>query len=191
MKLIGISGGAGSGKSTLAKELKKELLSQSITASIIHLDSYYYKDGVQGHYIIGKRNGKRFLDMNHPDSIDITTVQKSIDTIDTDLTILEGLFPICIQSLAEQLDTSIYIDVPADIRLGRKIIRKLEEKNTAPQVVFENYLDTVRDRHFKFIEPFKDKADLITDGTLNTKEQVTQCLAAIKNRSSDFPNSRF
>jgi len=174
--LIGIYGGAGAGKSTLAKYLKSEFQSQSKTVSVIHLDDYYYQDNICGQYLIGKRNGKRFLDANHPDSIDSNAIQELIDDNNSAIIILEGLFPLCIQSLAKQLHTSIYIDTPADIRLGRKIVRKLEEQNTPPQVVFENYIDTVRDRHYEFIEPCKDKADLVIDGLLNTNNQVTLTL---------------
>ncbi len=176
MKIIGISGGAGAGKSTFAELLKKEYLLRFKTVSIIHLDSYYYTDDIQGHYIIAKSSKKRFLDMNHPGSVDVASVQKVINQTSTDFLIIEGLFPLCIPSISKQLDLSIYIDVAADIRLGRKIIRKLEEQQTLPEIVFRNYLDTVRDRHFEFIEPCKDMADLVLDGTIANSENIEVCL---------------
>lgn len=170
MILISISGGAGAGKSTLAEALKTAYESTSKTTSIIPLDSYYHSDGIHGQYIV--RNEQRFLDMNHPDSIDIDNVQDLIATADSDILIIEGLFPLAISTIRQRLALSIYIDVPADIRLGRKIIRKLEEQQIPPQIVFRNYLDTVRGRHFEFIEPCKEFADILIDGTTDTETQV-------------------
>lgn len=174
MKIIGIAGGAGSGKTTLARALKAKFEDEGKTADIISLDAFYFADGINGRYLIGKTNGKRFLDANHPDSINQQAVQKEIDKITTDSLIIEGLFTLILPNIFSQLDLSIYLDTPADIRLGRKIIRKFNEKQTPPNIVFRNYLESVRDRHYEFIEPSQTKATHIINGTQETSKQISQ-----------------
>jgi len=172
MKIIGIAGGAGAGKTTLAKALQAHFSDGRQTAKILSLDNYYFNDGIGGRYIIGKTNGQRFLDANHPESIDPSAVAQAIAAIEADVLIIEGLFPLLVSEVRKRLDWSVYVDVPADIRLGRKIIRKLNEMQMPPEIVFRNYLETVRSRHFEFIEPCKTQADCVIDGTQQTVEQL-------------------
>ena len=63
--------------------------------------------------------------------------------------------------LRELLDLKIYVDVPLDICLSRRLRRDIEERGRSLSSVLSQYHETVRPMFFEFIDPSKDHADII------------------------------
>jgi uridine kinase len=55
----------------------------------------------------------------------------------------------------------VYVDADADDRLGRVILRDINERGRSVIQVLERYEKTVKPMHLQFIEPTKRYADII------------------------------
>ena len=75
--------------------------------------------------------------------------------------ILEGILILHIPELRELLDLKLYVDVPMDICLARRLRRDMVERDRSLDSVLQQYDTTVRPMFFQFIEPSKRHADVI------------------------------
>ncbi len=165
--VLAVAGGTASGKSTLAEALA---LHYPQTVGLIHLDDFY----VPAHDpLLGVRTlsatGAEILDWNHPGSIDETAVAAAIDAAATGgrhrLVVVEGLFALTLAAVTKRATWRVYVDTPDDIRLARKILRKIEVQRQDPRVSLLNYLASGRERHAAHVAPSRAVADLVVDGT--------------------------
>ena len=78
---------------------------------------------------------------------------------------VEGLFALTLAAVAERATWRVYVDTPDDIRLARKILRKIEVQRQDPRVSLLNYLASGRERHAAHVAPSRAVADLVVDGT--------------------------
>ena len=67
--------------------------------------------------------------------------------------ILEGLFVLHDMRIVSRCDLSVFIDVPADERLLRRVRRDLGERRVALEETLRLYERYVRPMHEKFIQP--------------------------------------
>ena len=82
--------------------------------------------------------------------------------------VVDGILVLWDRALRERFDLKIFVDTAADIRLIRRLRRDVAERGRTPEFVIEQYLDTVRPAHERFIEPSKRHADvIIPEGGLN------------------------
>ena len=58
-------------------------------------------------------------------------------------------------------DIKLFVDTPNDIRFIRRLERDTKERGRSIDSVIDQYLNTVRPMHQIFVEPSKEKADLI------------------------------
>ncbi|MGG2463840.1 hypothetical protein ACO0M4_29290 [Streptomyces sp. RGM 3693] len=58
----------------------------------------------------------------------------------------------------------VFVDLPADLRLARKIQRKCLRDGFPLDVLLRNYLNHRRDAHERHIEPVRNDCDLVVDG---------------------------
>lgn len=81
-------------------------------------------------------DGHAVLDWNHPESIDETAVTHAIDAAllrpGVLLVVVEGLFALSLPSVVRRAAWRVYVDTPDDIRLARKILRKIEAQRQDP-----------------------------------------------------------
>ena len=178
--LIGIAGGTASGKTTVAKNLK-ELSNPNDSVSIIRLDDYY-KD--LSHLTLEER---RKLNFDHPDAYDIdlliedlkllidgkpihkpiydfktSTRCKEYELVEpSDVIIVEGILTFHYTQLVKLFDMKIFVDTPDDIRFIRRLERDVNDRGRDINHVIKQYLTTVRPMHIKYVEPTKEKADII------------------------------
>jgi uridine kinase len=75
--------------------------------------------------------------------------------------LVEGILIFSNQELVNELDMKVYVDAESDIRLIRRISRDVRERGRTADDVMEQYLETVRPMHNKFVEPSKKVADII------------------------------
>ncbi|WP_327291549.1 uridine kinase family protein [Streptomyces sp. NBC_01198] len=165
--VLAVAGGTASGKSTLAEALA---LHHPDTVGLIHLDDFYVsaQDPLRGVRTLSA-TGAETLDWNHPGSIDATAVTAAIDAAAGSgrhrLVVVEGLFALTLPAVAARAAWRVYVDTPDDIRLARKILRKIEVQRQDPIVSLRNYLAHGRESHAEYVAPSRDRADLVLDGT--------------------------
>jgi uridine kinase len=179
--VLAVAGGTASGKSTLAEALA---LHHPDTVGLIHLDDFYVPahDPLRGVRTLSA-TGAETLDWNHPGSIDETAVTAAIDAAAGSgrhrLVVVEGLFALTLPAVAARAAWRVYVDTPDDIRLARKILRKIEVQRQDPRVSLLNYLASGRERHAAHVAPSRSLADLVVDGTTDEYAMIAEVLALI------------
>lgn len=177
--VIGVCGGSGSGKSTIARNVLEVVGPENV--AYIQQDSYYY----DLHHLPAEVRAK--LNYDHLDAIDNDLLIKHIESLKNGKSIkkpiydfkthsrltqtehvparkiilLEGILVLAHKSLRHMMDIKIFVETASDIRLIRRITRDVIERGRNLESVVEQYLNTVRPMHEKFVEPCKKHADLI------------------------------
>lgn len=189
--VLAVAGGTASGKSTLAEALSLQC-PESI--ALIHLDDYYVPahDPLRGVWTVSADH-HAILDWNHPGSIDETAVTDAIDAAllraGVLLVVVEGLFALTLPSVVRRAAWRVYVDTPDDIRLARKILRKIEVQRQDPRLSLRNYLQTGRDRHAAHVAPSRAAADLIVDGTASEAEMLAVVMPLIGPALAPLPTA--
>ena len=176
--VIGIAGGTGSGKTTLTEKLKERFTSN---VSVLYHDNYYKKH-------VGMTYDERSkLNYDHPDAFDndliirdlkalregkaiqcpvydYTIHNRSDQTLEvkpTQVINVEGILIFAEPALRELMDIKIFVDTDADVRILRRVIRDVKERERTLDSVVSQYLTTVKPMHEAFVEPSKKYADVI------------------------------
>jgi len=199
--IIGIAGGTGSGKTTIAKKIKHHCGDDVLY--IAH-DSYY-KD--QSHLTMEERKKTNY---DHPDALDtfllvrhlrqlikgksiampvydFTVSNRLHETVQTDpkpVIIVEGILTFENKELRNLMDIKIYVDTDADIRLGRRIKRDVEERGRTLEYSLNQYITISRPMHLTFIEPNKKYADIIIPEGGNNKVGIRMITHLIEKTAS-------
>ena len=176
--VLGIAGGSGSGKTTLMKNLIAEFQND---VTILSHDNYYkrhdeltYEERCLINYdepaALETDLMARHLDqLRHGQAIDcpvydFTQHNRSNETIRIEprkVIIVEGILIFENQPLRDLMDIRIFVDTDADVRLCRRIKRDVNKRGRSIESVIEQYQQTVKPMHEKFVEPSKKKADII------------------------------
>lgn len=177
--VIGIAGGSGSGKTTVTKAIYEYFKGHSI---MLLEQDYYYKD--QSNLPFEQRLQTNY---DHPLAFDndllIEHLQKLLNyesiekpvydyTIHTrsqeviveepkDVIILEGILVLEDKRLRNLMDIKLYVDTDADLRIIRRMLRDIKERERTLESVVDQYISVVRPMHNQFIEPTKRYADII------------------------------
>lgn len=184
--VIGIAGGTGSGKTTLTEKIRERF---SEDVSVLYHDNYYKKH-------VGMTYEERSkLNYDHPDAFDTDlmvrdlkalrrgeTIQcpvydytihnrsdKTLEVKPTRVIIVEGILIFADAALRELMDIKIFVDTDADVRILRRLLRDVKERERTLDSVVSQYLTTVKPMHEAFVEPSKKYADVIVPaGGYNT-----------------------
>ncbi|MFF2205188.1 uridine kinase [Streptomyces sp. NPDC058145] len=174
--MLAIAGGTASGKSTLAKALA---LHRPGAVALIHLVDFYVP-AHEPHRGIRtlSATGAETLDWNHPGSVDEDAAAAALEAAATNgqhrIVVVEGLFALTtLPKVVAHATWRIYVHAPDDIRLARKLIRKIEIQHQDPLVSLRNHLLSGRDRHAQYVAPSRHRADLVLDGTMPTTALLT------------------
>ncbi len=175
--VVAIAGGTCSGKSTLTDRLEALFAPRCKTVAI-HMDAYFKKEPPT---TIAPITRKEYVEHNSPDTLELDRLYADFQRItaegsDARLVLVEGLFALYLDELRERADLKIFVDLPSDERLTRRIVKHMGWGQTYEQVT-ERYLDTVRFRHNELIEPTRWHADLIVNGVLDRAQgvEVAEC----------------
>ncbi len=173
-QIIAICGGSGSGKSTLAHKF--------VGAAIVSTDSFYKNIEDLEIFVNGK------ADFDHPSAVDLDSCAKAcqqlaqgqdvivpvydIKTCKTvgsqiipaspkKIVIVEGIFAFhC--PLSDIATLKIFIDTPIDQRMARRIRRDVDRGRSTLETIA--YSLNVEEAYSRYVEPMREKADLILMG---------------------------
>jgi uridine kinase len=177
--LVGITGGSASGKTTFLRKLIGSFAPEDIC--LISQDNYYHPREIQ------QQDEKGVTNFDLPTSIDAHSYAQDVfkisqgqsftrkeytfnnpHVIPQDLVfnpapviIVEGIFVFYFEEVARQLDLKVYIDAKEHVKLHRRIIRDKAERGYDLDDVLYRYLNHVAPTYEKYIEPYKNDADLI------------------------------
>ncbi|KAK6533026.1 hypothetical protein TWF281_007188 [Arthrobotrys megalospora] len=79
----------------------------------------------------------------------------------TDVLIVEGCYMLSEKRLVEMADIKVFVDLNADARLGRRVVRDTEDRGIPLDKVFDQYLRFGKRAFEGRIEPAKSRADVI------------------------------
>ena len=177
-----MAGGTASGKTTIASALSKRL-----NAVLIHHDRYYkdiphprgynfdepaaLESTLLAKHIRQLKEGKK-ADLPIYDFATHSRSEQTETISPSPIIIVEGILVMSVPELQTLADICVYVDAPADIRLVRRMRRDIVERGRDVEGVLSQYLFTVRPMHELHIEPCKEKASLILDGTTPVEENV-------------------
>ena len=186
MFIIGITGGTGSGKTTIVNEVIN--LFEASEVCLLSSDSYY-KNNASLDF-----NQRDKLNYDIPEAIDFDLLNKHIGLLKQEINInvpnycftthlrlekttvvepkkiliIEGILILTNKTLRDNINYSVFLDCPRDVRFQRRLDRDIKERGRNYNDVinlFETRLDIM---HSEFVEPHKTFCDLI----LNTNDNI-------------------
>ena len=181
--IIGITGASGAGKSRFAQQLYARVGRQFATGSVSILnEDCYYRDrsdltfeqrcdinydhpDAMEHDLLAShlamlRAGKRVQIPQYDHSIH-NRIPATSTLEPSRILIVEGILILHHLHLRDLLDLKLFVDVPMDICLSRRLRRDIQERGRSLDSVLSQYEQTVRPMYFEYIDPCKQHADLI------------------------------
>ena len=74
---------------------------------------------------------------------------------------MEGILIFENKQLRDLMDIKIFVDADADIRICRRIKRDVNKRGRSLESVIQQYQQTVKPMHEKYVEPSKKYADIV------------------------------
>lgn len=176
--VIGVAGGSGSGKTTLTQTLIQKF-SQDIC--VVHHDNYYkahddlpfeertklnydcpdaFETPLLAEHLRQLRQGQPVQCPTY-DYTRHTRAKETVLLIPKPVILLEGILIFAEPELSDLMDLKVFVDTDADVRLARRLLRDLEERGRSVRSVIDQWQDTVKPMHEKYVEPSKQNADII------------------------------
>lgn len=176
--IIGIAGGTGSGKTTLTHRLQ-EIFGGDV--SVVYHDNYYkrldeltYEERCKVNYDhpdsfdtdLMVEDLKRLVsgEVIHCPVYDYTIHNRSNEFVEvrpTKVVIVEGILIFEHKALRDLMDIKIFVDTDADVRILRRILRDVKERERSLESVITQYLTTVKPMHEQFVQPSRQHADIV------------------------------
>ncbi len=197
--IIGVAGGSGSGKTTVALRVQEAFPGR--TVEIIHHDSYYHDNS----HLSFEDRAK--INYDHPQAFDTDLLVRHLAALrrgeavevprydyathsrrpDTerlepaDIVFVEGILVLECKALRQLMDIRLYVDVDADERVLRRLMRDTRERGRTVESVVEQYLTVVRPMHLQFVLPSKRYAHLIIPEGGHNKVAIDLIATKIRN----------
>jgi uridine kinase len=198
--LIGITGGSGSGKTTFINALRKEFRSSELC--IVSQDDYYRPRDEQK---IDEKGIKNFdipysieLDDFHNDIIKLLNGEvvrrkeyvfnnenaspKDLVFHPAPIILIEGLFVFSEEKIRKLINLKLFIDAHENLKVIRRIRRDREERNYPLDDVLYRYEKHVLPSYQKYIEPFRNIADVIINNNSDFQKGLELLVGYMKYR---------
>ena len=176
--VIGIAGGTGSGKTTLMNNLISQFAD---VVTILSHDNYYKRHDELTY------EQRCLLNYDEPDALETDLMARHLDQlrqgqpidcpvydftlhnrsdktiriVPKKVIIVEGILIFENKELRDLMDIRIFVDADADVRLCRRIKRDVTKRGRTLESVLNQYLQTVKPMHERYVEPSKKYADLV------------------------------
>lgn len=176
--VIGIAGGTGSGKTTLMNNLISQFAD---VVTILSHDNYYKRHDELTY------EQRCLLNYDEPDALETDLMARHLDQlrqgqpidcpvydftlhnrsdktiriVPKKVIIVEGILIFENKELRDLMDIRIFVDTDADVRLCRRIKRDVTKRGRTLESVLNQYLQTVKPMHERYVEPSKKYADLV------------------------------
>lgn len=177
--LIGITGGSGSGKTTFIKQLRDGLDESQVC--YLSMDDYYVPREQQKKDKLGIHNFDRPKSIFRDEFVrDLKKLCKgkivkrkeyvfnnelaeprTLTFRPAPVIIVEGLFVFHYKELRKMLDLRIFLHAKDNLKVVRRIKRDRVERNYPLEDVLYRYEHHVLPAYEKYVEPYKEKADII------------------------------
>ncbi len=177
--IIGLAGGSGSGKTTVAHRVQERFPGRSV--EILTHDSYYHD---QPDLDADARSQTNY---DHPRAFQTDllvehlvqlrgdqTIQKPVydyaehrrstetESMEpADILFVEGILVLESGAMRDQMDIRLFVDVAADERFIRRLLRDTGERDRTVGSVIAQYRGTVRPMHDQFVAPSRRYAHMI------------------------------
>ena len=176
--VIGIAGGTGSGKTTLMKNLITRYGDQ---VTVLSHDNYYkrhdelpYEERCRLNYDepaaletdlmarhLDQLRGGEPIDCPVYDFTVHNRSDETIRVVPKNVIIVEGILIFENEELRNLMDIRIFVDTDADVRLCRRIRRDVNKRGRTLESVLQQYQETVKPMHERYVEPSKKYADIV------------------------------
>ena len=192
--IVGVAGGSASGKSTFVAALVQALAEGEppLCAQVINTDRYFRQRDSDGP-TIALPNGETHFDYNRPDSVDNARLAADLDRLSReaqapDVLLVEGLMLLYVPEIRERLDLRLFVELDADERALRRLLRNLAAKNPvdlgAGQWIADYYNASARLGHLRYVEPSRVYADLILRGDADFARTASMVAAVVRSQAS-------
>ena len=175
---IGIAGGTGSGKTTVTRCIQRRFGDRVCT---LYHDNYYksrsdltmeeraklnydepgaFDTGLMVRQLRQLQRGESILCPVY----DFTVHNRSDRTLrihPAPVILVEGILILENRELRDRMDIKVFVDADADVRILRRIVRDVRDRGRSLESVVNQYLNTVKPMHERYVEPSKRNADLI------------------------------
>ncbi len=202
--IIGITGGSGSGKTSFIKALRQTFSEKELC--IISQDDYYYpreqqevdENGVQNFDLPSSIDKKNFLhDIEKlmqgqviEKSEYLFNNKEATPTIKyfrpAPIVIVEGLFVFHYKKIRKLLDLKVFFYAQENLKVIRRIKRDQVERGYPIEDVLYRYERHVMPSFKKYIEPYKEDADLIINNNAKFELGLEVMIGFIKNKLELF-----
>jgi uridine kinase len=198
--VLGLCGGTCSGKSTLSKRVL-QILGGLDTAEIC-FDSFYRP---LDHLPISERKKVNF---DHPDSLDLDLFVEQLAGLGAGqgvaqplydferhtrgastrwiepapFVMADGILLLSFQRIRALLDFTVFLDVPEEMRLARRVARDQVERGRSEESIRDQFAATVAPMHRLFVQPSREHADLVLDGARPVEELAQTLASQIRER---------
>lgn len=198
--LIGITGGSGSGKSSFLGELKKKFPGDQL--SVLSQDHYYVQRENQPVDDKGVKNFDTPQSINQEEFIrDVkrlkngqgitrkeytynnpSAIPRNLEFQAAPVIVIEGIFVFFLKEVANLLDLKIFIEADGYLMLKRRIIRDGKERGYDTDDVLYRFDKHVMPTFKNYIQPFREKADIIIPNNKSFKVGLEVVAGFIKNK---------
>ena len=182
--VVGIAGGTGAGKTSVSRDVATTV-GEAVTR--IPLDNYY-EDLSHLEY-----EERASVNYDHPSAFEWELLREHLDALSigqpiempqydfeqhnrknetvcvepTDIIIVEGILALYDDAIIDMLDLRVYVMTDADVRILRRIQRDVIDRGRDLEGVIDQYLETVKPMHERFVAPTKKHADVIIPEGVN------------------------
>ncbi|HKL61322.1 MAG TPA: uridine kinase [Acholeplasma sp.] len=196
--IIAVAGGSASGKTTVVKEILEKLDLDDVV--IINHDDYYHR---QTNMPLIERTT---INYDHPSSLDnellVSHISELIkgnridspiyDFVTNDrkketrlvipkkVIILEGILILTDERIRQLSDIKLFVELDDDTRFIRRLQRDITTRGRSVDSVINQYLNTVKPMHHKYVKPTKRFADVIIPNDYNHHVAVDIIVSKIK-----------
>ena len=193
MKIVALTGGSGSGKSTILNGIRDHF-GDDIT--ILSLDDYYHPiteipvdDKGETNFdlpeaIIFDNLVRDIYALQRGETVEIDTYTFNRDMMKSECVIktpspwliVEGLFALHDLRVREMIDIKVFISASVETRLKRRKYRDLTIRGYNNREVQYQWDNHVRPSDIEFIQPWKEKCDVVIDNEDNWQEGVANLI---------------